>query len=491
MMMAMAAMHDLPSVLVPGGVTLPPTEGEDLGKIQSMGARFAHGEVTLEYARKMTCRTCASSGGGCQFLGTAATSQVVGEALGLSLPHAALAPSGQEIWLDMARRSARALVRMYKLGLTAKDILTDSSLHNAMVVYAAFGGSTNLLLHIPAIAHAAGLERPTLQDWKKLNQKVPRLVDVLPNGPVGHPTVRVFLAGGVPEVMLKLRQLNLLDLDVVTVTGQKLGTLLDWWEKSQRRRRLRGLLREKDNIDPDEVIMSPERAKQAGLTSTITLPLGNLTPEGSVIKSTAIDPALLDSTGVYHKTGPARVFTSEPSAIQAIKDGAVKPGDIIVLICAGPMGSGMEEILEITGALKFISWGKDVAVITDGRFSGVSTGACIGHIAPEALAGGPVGKVHDGDIIQIIIDCNKLEGSVDLIGESDTPVNQQSVELGTRILAERPFRPDLIPRSDMPDDTRLWAALQQAGGGTWGGCVFDVDAVIETLDAGKETLPKK
>ncbi len=491
MMMAMVAMHDLPSVLIPGGVTLPPTEGEDLGTIQSIGARFAHGEVTLEYARQMTCRTCAGSGGGCQFLGTAATAQVVGEALGLTLPHAALAPSGQPIWLDMARRSARALVIMYKHGLTIKEIVTESALHNAMVVYAAFGGSTNLLLHIPAIAHAAGLKRPRLQDWKKINKKVPRLVDVLPNGPVGHPTVRVFLAGGVPEVMLKLRQLDLLKLDVITVTGQTLGKLIDWWEKSERRQKLRKLLKEKDNIEPDEVIMSPEKAKQRGLTSTITLPLGNLTPEGSVIKSTAIDPMLLDTDGVYHKVGPARVFISEPDAIQAIKTGAVKPGDVIVLICAGPMGSGMEEILEVTGALKHLSWGKEVAVITDGRFSGVSTGACIGHIAPEALAGGPVGKVLDGDIIQILIDCKKLEGSVDLIGDPKTPVKQRSVELGTRILAERTLRPDLSPRPDLPDDTRLWAALQQAGSGTWDGCVFDIDTIVKALDTGQKKLPKK
>jgi putative YjhG/YagF family dehydratase len=491
MMMAVVAMHDLPSVIVPGGVTLPPTEGEDLGKIQSMGARFAHGEVTLEYAKKMTCRTCASSGGGCQFLGTAATSQVVSEALGLSLPHAALAPSGQTIWLDMARRSARALVGLYKNGLTAQDIITDSALHNAMTVYAAFGGSTNLLLHIPAIAHAAGLKRPTLSDWKKLNQKVPRLVDVLPNGPVGHPTVRVFLAGGVPEVMLKLRELGLLNLDVMTVSGQRLGELLDWWEKSQRRQRLRELLREKDNIDPDEVIMNPARAWKAGMTSTITLPHGNLTPEGSVVKSTAIDPSLLDSAGVYRKVGPARVFISEPDAIRAIKEGAIQPGDVIVLICAGPMGSGMEEILEVTGALKHLSWGKDVAVITDGRFSGVSTGACIGHIAPEALAGGPVAKVLERDIIQVIIDCKKLEGNVDLIGEADTPADRRSVELGTSILTQRSFRPDLAPRSDLPDDTRLWAALQQVGGGTWSGCVFDVDAIVQKLDTDKETLPKK
>jgi putative YjhG/YagF family dehydratase len=490
MMMALAAMHDLPSVLVPGGVTLPPAEGEDLGTIQSIGARFAHGEVTLEYAKQMTCRTCASAGGGCQFLGTAATSQIVGEALGMSLPHSALAPSGQEIWLDMARRSARALVRLHKRGLSIKDILTESALHNAMVVYAAFGGSTNLLLHIPAIAYAAGLRRPALEDWKKVNLDVPRLVDVLPNGPVGHPTVRVFLAGGVPEVMLYLRQLGLLDLDVVTVSGKSLSEMLDWWETSDRRRRLRELLYQKDGVDPDEVIMNPARARKCGLTSTITLPQGNLAPEGSVIKSTAIDPTLLDSYGVYRKIGPARVFTGESGAIRAIRTADVKPGDIIVLVCAGPMGSGMEEILQVTGALKHLSWGKDVAVITDGRFSGVSTGACIGHIAPEALAGGPVGKVLDGDIIQIIIDCNNLEGSVDLIGDAKTPVNQRSVELGTRILAGRPFRPDLTPHPSLPDDTRLWAALQDIGGGTWGGCVFDVDAIVQMLKTGKEALQK-
>ncbi len=490
MMMALAAMHDLPSVLVPGGVTLPPIEGEDLGKIQSIGARFAHGQVTLEYARKMSCRTCASAGGGCQFLGTAATAQVVAEALGLCLPHSALAPSGQEIWLDAARRSAKALVRLHKRGLAVKDILTDASIRNAMVVYAAFGGSTNLLLHIPAIAHAAGLKRPTLEDWKRLNRQVPRLVDVLPNGPVGHPTVRAFMAGGVPEVMLQLRELGLLDLDVLTVSAEPLGKLLDWWEASGRRRRLRGLLRDKDGVDPDEVIMEPARAHQCGLTSTVTLPMGNLAPGGSVIKSTAIDPTLLDADRVYRKIGPARVFTTESAAIRAIKSGAVRPGDVVVLVCAGPMGSGMEEILEITGALRYLSWGKDVAVITDGRFSGVSTGACIGHVAPEALAEGPIGKLLDGDIIQITIDCKNLEGSIDLVGESGSGAERHSAELGTRILAERPLRPDLKPHPSLPDDTRLWAALQEVGGGTWSGCVYDVDAILEVLEAGKGTLKK-
>jgi putative YjhG/YagF family dehydratase len=306
-------------------------------------------------------------------------------------------------------------------------------------------------------------------------------VDALPNGPVGHPTVRVFLAGGVPEVMLHLRRLGLLDESCLTVTGAPLGKLLDWWASSERRRRLRQRLQEQDGVSPDEVIMSPEQARQRGLTSTVTFPRGNLAPEGSVIKSTAIDPTVVGSGGVYNKVGPARVFTSERVAIAAIKgqgESRIGPGDVLVLICRGPMGASMEEIYQITSALKHLSFGKHVAVLTDARFSGVSTGACIGHIGPEALAGGPIGKVRDGDRIQIIVDRNRLEGSVDLVGEGERTF---SPEEGARVLAARPSRPDLAPDPGLPADTRLWAALQAASGGTWRGCVFDVDAILAKL----------
>jgi putative YjhG/YagF family dehydratase len=481
MMMALAGAPDLPGVLVPGGVTLPPTDGEDAGKVQSIGARFAHGELTLDQAAELGCRACGSPGGGCQFLGTAATSQVIGEALGLALPHAALAPSGQPIWTDMARRSARALVSLEARGLRTRDILTDAAVKNAMVVHAAFGGSTNLLLHLPAIAHAAGLRRPTVDDWIAVNRRVPRLVDTLPNGP--HPTVRAFLAGGVPEVMLHLRRLGLLDLDVLTVSGERLGRVLDWWEASERRATLRERLHAADGVWPDDVIMAPERAHARGLTSTVTFPRGNLAPQGSVIKSTAIDPSVVDADGVYRKTGPARVFTRERDAIAAIKsrgaDG-LKPGDVLVLICRGPLGAGMEEIYQITAALKHLSFGKHVAVLTDARFSGVSTGACVGHVGPEALAGGPIGRVRDGDLIRIVVDRHRLEGSVDLVGHDG---RDYGPEEGARVLAARPPRPDLAPDPELPDDTRLWAALQQVGGGTWGGCVYDVDAIVAALGA--------
>ena len=480
MMLALAAMHDLPTVIVPGGVTLSAEEGEDAGKVQSIGARYAHGEISLEYASDMGCRACASPGGGCQFLGTAATSQVVSEALGMALPHSALAPSGQPIWLDMARRSARALIRLEQDKITTRQILTDKSLHNAMAVHAAFGGSTNLLLHIPAIAHAAGLKRPSVEDWIAINRQVPRLVDVLPNSPDEHPTIRGFLAGGVPEVMLHLRDLGLLHEDVMTVSGEPLSRVLDWWKDSERRQAVRKRLQDVDGVQPEDVIMAPDRARSKGLTSTVTFPTGNLAPEGSVIKSTAIDPSVIDEDGVYRKTGPARVFTRERAAMAAIKSregDRIKPGDVIVLICRGPMGAGMEEIYQITAALKYLKFGKEVTVLTDARFSGVSTGACIGHIGPEALAGGPIGKVIDGDQIEILINRNTLEGTINLVGHGDPG----GVDEGTQILATRDPRPDLAPDPQLPDDTRLWAALQNASGGTWGGCVFDVDEIVKKL----------
>ena len=481
MIMALSSMHELPCVLVPGGVTLPPTNGEDAGTVQSIGARFAHGELSLDRAAELGCRACGSPGGGCQFLGTAATSQVVGEALGLSLAHSALVPSGQPIWTDLARRSARALVSLEGRGITTRQILTDAAVRNAMTVHAAFGGSTNLLLHLTAVAHAAGLRRPTVEDWTDVNRRVPRLVDVLPNGPRNHPTVRVFLAGGVPEVMLHLRRQRLLDERCVTVSGERLGPILDWWERSERRRTLRDRLRAVDGVDPDEVIMDPERAHHRGLTSTVTFPRGNLAPEGSVIKSTAIDPSVVGPDGVYRKVGPARVFTRERAAIAAIKSqgpSRVQPGDVMVLICRGPLGAGMEEIYQITSALKHLSWGKQVAVLTDARFSGVSTGACVGHIGPEALAGGPIGKVLDGDLIQIVVDRNRLEGSIDLVGHGELRFGPED---GARILAARSPRPDLAADPDLPADTRLWAALQHVSGGTWGGCVYDVDAIVAAL----------
>lgn len=474
MMMALASCHDLPTVLIPGGVTLLSEDTEeDLGRIQTIGARYAQGTLSYADAAEAGCRACASPGGGCQFLGTAATSQVIAEGLGLTLPHSALAPSGADIWRDMARRSGAALVSMEQNGTTTKDIITDAAIENALAVHTAFGGSTNLIMHLPAIAHQAGVRRPTVEDWRRFNAEIPRIVDALPNGPVHFATVQVFLAGGVPEVMLHLREAGILQLDALTVSGKTVGENLEWWEKSERRQRLREKLTQLDGIDPDNVIMSPEIAASRGLTSTVTFPGGTLTPDGSVIKSTAIDSSLIDDEGIYLHEGPARVFASEPEAIAAVKskgDDRINEGDVIVLIGYGPIGCGMPETAQLTIALKHLPWGKNVALITDGRFSGVSTGACVGHISPEAWAGGPIGKVRDGDPIRIRIDCRSMTGTVDFDGDAEE-------------LNARPASDKLKQVPNVPDDTRLWAALQNVSGGTWGGCVYDVEAILAKLNA--------
>ena len=482
-MLALAGTKRLPGVVVPGGVTLPARDAEDAGQVQSLGARFSHDLISLDYAATMGCRACGSSGGGCQFLGTAATSQVVAEGLGLAVPHSALAPSGEPVWLELASRSAAALRRLDALALPVSRLLTAAAVENAMLVHAAFGGSTNLLLHIPAIAAAAGLTPPAIDDWNRINRSTPRLVDALPNGPRGFATAQVFMAGGVPEVMLHLRQMGLLNGRALTATGDTVDATLDWWASSERRQAARARLASASAIDPDQVIMAPDAARRAGLTSTVVFALGNLAPEGSVIKATAIDPSVIDDDGVYRRRGPARVFTDEHDAIQAVKGASSAPiheGDVIVLIGMGPSGTGMQETAQITTALRYLPWGRQVALVTDGRFSGFSSGACIGHVGPEALDDGPIGRVRDGDLIEIEIDRNTLSGRVNLVGSEGVPLDADACQA---LLRSRPRHPGLGPHERLPDDTRLWAALQRASGGTWAGCVYDVDRIVDALDA--------
>jgi len=481
MLMAIAGAGDVPVAIVPGGVTLPPAAGEDAGTIQTIGARFSHGLITLEEAAALGCRACATPGGGCQFLGTAASAQVVAEAMGLAPTHTALAPSGQQIWLDGAARAVHGVQAQQRLGWTARTLVTPASIRNAMVTHAAFGGSTNLLLHVPAIAHAAGLTRPTIEDWQAVNRAVPRLVDALPAGP--HPTVRVYLAGGVPEVLLHLRRLGLLDTDAPTCGGLSLGAALDWWEGSERRARCRQVLRDRDGVDPDRVIMPPSGAAAAGLTSTVCFLRGTLAPEGAVVKSTAIARDLLGSDGVFRHVGPARVFTSEAAAIDAIKghdpETALRAGEVVVVAGIGPMGTGMEEVYQVTSALKHLPAFRGTPLITDARFSGVSTGPCVGHVGPEALAGGPIGRLRDGDLVRVEIDTRALSGSIDLVRRDEaTSVLVPDFET----LAARTPHPALAPHPKLPPATRLWAALQAASGGTWGGCVYDVDAITDRLN---------
>lgn len=480
MLMAVAGLSDLPGIVVPGGVTLPPNVGEDAGQIQTIGTRYTHGLITLEEAADLGCRACASPGGGCQFLGTAATAQVVAEALGLTLPHAALAPSGQPVWHDLAVRSARAIVALAASGMKTRDLLTPASITNAMTVHAAFGGSTNLLLHLPAIAHAAGLAQPSVDDWIAVNRRTPRLVSVLPNGPIQHPTVRVFLAGGVPEVMLHLDHLGLLDTSVSTVSGGTLADQLAWWKMSERRERFREILLREDGVDPADVILSPAAAGEKGLKGTMAFLRGSLAPQGAIVKATAIDPRSVSTAGIYRHSGPARVFTSEHAAMAAIKAGEIKSGDVLVLAGIGPMGTGMEETYQVTSALKQLPFASQVAVVTDARFSGVSTGACIGHVSPEALAGGPIGKLIDGDVIAIEIDTPAATGRIELVAHGSKTFTREEA---TAELARRPRNPGLAPDPRLPADTRLWALLQEASGGVWAGAVFDEARIADRLRA--------
>ncbi|MBP9837832.1 MAG: YjhG/YagF family D-xylonate dehydratase [Proteobacteria bacterium] len=483
MMMALAEAKDYPCILVPGGVTLPPLDGEDAGTIQSVGARFAHGEISLEDAASKGCSACASPGGGCQFLGTAASSQLIGEALGMSLPHSALVPSGENVWFELAKNSAKALKYLIDSQIPLSKILTTGAIKNAMAVHAAFGASTNLLLHVPAIAFCAGLKRPTVADWNEINSKVPRLVDVMPNGPKNFKTVQVYLAGGVPEVMLHLRELGVLDLNCLTVSGMTVGENLEWWEKSERRAKFKEILLKEDAVNSTEVIMTPAQSAEKKFARTLIFPTGNISPQGSVVKCSAIDSAVCPDN-IYHHRGKVRVFVNEDEAISAAKstgENALQPGDIIVLLCRGPLAAGMPETAQITMALKYTKALKHVALITDGRFSGFSSGPCIGHVGPEALAGGPVGKLEDGDIVEIHLDRNKMQGSINLLGSSKCEEKNLSIENGNQLLAKRSLRKDLKADPKLPAATKLWATLQQLGGGTWGGCVYDVEALVEKL----------
>jgi dihydroxyacid dehydratase/phosphogluconate dehydratase len=294
------------------------------------------------------------------------------------------------------------------------------------------------------------------------------------------------MAGGVPEVMLHLRRLGLLDTSVSTASGGSLDAQLDAWESSDRRKRVRERLVQ-EGVNPEDVIVAPAHARRRGLTSTVCFPKGNLAPQGCVIKSTAIDPSVVDADGVYRLTGPAKVFVSEPAAMAAIKANQIARGDVLVLICRGPMGAGMEETYQITSSLRHLPFGKHVAIITDARFSGVSTGACIGHVSPEALAGGPIGRLRDGDLIQIVIDRQTLEGTVNMVGENRV---ETGIEEGSRLLESRQPRTDLVADALLPDDTRIWAALQEVSGGTWGGAVYDAASILKVIDAGREALAK-
>ena len=478
MLMALAACHDVPAVAVPGGVTLPPTDGVDAGAVQTIGARYAYGQLSLEEAAELGCRACASPGGGCQFLGTAATSQVVAEALGLTVPHAALAPSGQPIWTDVARRSARAAAQMIRAGMTTRDVLTDGAIRNAMTVHAAFGGSTNLLLHVPAIAHAAGLRRPVIDDWLAINRQVPRLVDVLPNGP--HPTVRVYLAGGVPEVMLHLRRAGLLDTSVKTVSGETLDAVLDWWETSERRTALRARLLEADGVDADAVILAPDRAAAKGPHRH-----GVLHPRQPRARGRHLQE---HGDRSVRRRQRRRVSAHRPCARvhqRARRDCRHQEPRRRSHRCRRGDGAHLPR--------------------PDGRGDGGGLPGDLGAEVPRRRQAGGAG--HRRALLRRLdrrLHRPRRPRSAGRRAHRENPRRRSHLASSSTAppsraastwltaparrcdqeLASRPLRDDLHADPDLPADTRLWAALQNASGGTWGGCVYDVDSIVSRLGTG-------
>ena len=390
----------------------------------------------------------------------------------------------------MARRSARALVRLAANRIALAAILTPHALENAMLVHAAFGGSTNLLLHIPALAHAAGLARPTVGDWTRVNRATPRLVDALPNGPLDHPTVQVFMAGGVPEVMLHLREMGLLNLDVLTVTGETLGAVLDWWESSERRQRARARLQEADNVDPDRVIMGPDAARRAGLTRTVDLSRRQHRARRLGRQGHRDRPVSRRRDDVYRHRGPARVFTSEADAIAAIKGrDARHPGQ------AGRRG----------GADR-----RRPARHRDGGDLPAHVGAQVSPLGqdrrhrhrraflrrvdrrvrrPRGTRG--AGGRADRQTGRRRRDRDRHRPQAGRAGNSTWSASQIATSRRTKprgCWRGGSSHPGLRPHPDLPADTRLWAALQQASGGTWAGCVYDVDRIVDVINAGLEAL---
>ena len=486
MMMALAGMKQLPACSCPAAFRCRRSKEKTPGKVQSLGARYAHGEVSLEEAAELSCRACASPGGGCQFLGTAATSQVIGEALGMTLPHAALAPSGQPIWLDLARRSATALYwQCTKQGRTLGDVLTDAAVRNAMIVHAACGGSTNLLLHLPAIAHAAGLRTPTVDDWHQINLRTPRIVDALPNGPVGHPTVRVFLAGGVPEIMLQLRELDLLDLEATTVAGctlgrnaRRVGAVAA--AQAVARSAARGRRRRSGRRDHE-----PGAARERGLTPTVCFPRGNLAPEGSIVKSTAIDPRVGRSRRRLSQARPgarlhARARRDRRDQRPARRADSAGRRDRAGRPRAAGLGHG-RDVSNHVGAETFglgpRRGGRDRRTILRRQHRSL-------HRPRRARGAGrrpdrqSAGRRPDSNHRRLQSAHRKRRSG----RRSRADVRTRRSGASSRRAADAGATSSADDR--LPDDTRLWAALQAASGGAWAGCVYDVERIIRLLEGG-------
>lgn len=411
-----AARLDIPTIFIPGGSMRP---GPD------MTTSLVAGDISLRQKRKDAVtpeeildykQTGCPSCGACTFLGTASTMQCMAEALGLTLPGAALMPATMRDILAYARKAGRKIMELVEKGITVSQILTREALENAVIVHSAIGGSTNATLHLPSIARELGMTlEPELFD--ELNHKVPHLGNITPSGQ--HLTEAFWFAGGIPMVELELK--DMLHLDVMTVTGKTLGENLEDLQRDRFFQRNLGYLHNY-GLEREQVIFPVEKATEKG---SVAILKGNLAPQGAVIKYSACAEEMRE------RKGPARVFNCEEDAYQAVVDKQVAPGDMLVIRYEGPRGSGMPEMLMTTEAIVCDeTLNGEVALITDGRFSGATRGAAIGHISPEAAAGGPLAFIETGDILAYSVKNRTL----DVVGIQGKELPAEEVE---KVLQER------------------------------------------------------
>ena len=411
------ARCNLPAIHLPGGTQLNAPGYVTSNQMWSMGAAVERGEMPredLDLAQRGACPTC----GACQFMGSASTGQVLAEALGLALPGSALTPEPLTKLLRYARAAGKQVLRLIEEDLTPRRILTREAFENAIVVHAAIGGSTNALLHLPVIAREAGVE-VTVDDFDRIHRRVPVLANVKTTG--RYPVEYFWYAGGVPAVMLELR--DALHLDCLTVTGKTLGENLDEIERSRFYLGERLGYLENVKVARDEIIRP--RDDPFGTDGGLAILRGNLAPEGAMVKTFSVPREM------HVHTGPARVYEHEQDAINALIQREITPGDVMVIRYEGPRANGMPEMYFAAAILSSDRvLNTTTAIVTDGRYSGAMRGPCIGHVTPEALEGGPIALVEDNDLIEL----NVPERRLAIVGVQGRPLPEQHV---TEVLAQR------------------------------------------------------
>ena len=423
------ARVNIPSVVVPGGTMNAGPEMLTLEQLGMYSAKYQRGEIDEEKLDWAKCNACPSCGA-CSFIGTASTMQIMAEALGLALPGSALMPATSPDLLAYAREAGKQAVKLaYMENMKPSDIVTMESFENAILVHAAISGSTNCLLHIPALAHEFGIEI-TGDTFDRLHRGAHYLLDVRPAG--RWPSETFYYAGGVPAIMEEIKEH--LHLDVMTVTGKTLGENLEDLKKNGFYERCEKWLaqfneRYNTNITRKDIIRPYDEA--IGTEGSIAVLKGNLAPEGAVIKHTACPKEM------FKAVLRARPFDSEEECLDAVLHHKVQKGDAVFIRYEGPKGSGMPEMFYTSEAISSDKeLGKSIALITDGRFSGASTGPVIGHCSPEAVDGGPIALVEEGDLIEIDVEARKLN----IIGIHGVKMTEEEVQevLKQRRLAWKP-----------------------------------------------------